>query len=217
MTLTAPRVLILEDHEIVASAVVALLEEQLPGTVTLRSNTFSKGLELLEKSQPVDLVILDVNLPGGGNISMLTALRDIQPGVKILIFTGQEDHRIALQFLSAGANGFLTKDSSEEEIGLAITKVLAGRKYMTEAIQQSVAESFFNKIDPRFNGENTVLSGREQQVMELLLEGKQTKQIAQELDLKLTTVSTHKGRIFEKMQVTNVIELFRKLNPTETE
>jgi two-component system, NarL family, invasion response regulator UvrY len=90
--------------------------------------------------------------------------------------------------------------------------VMNDQKFVTAAAQQLITHNFFEKLNPAKSTSETPLSPREKEVLELLLQGKWTKEIASELKLKLTTVSTHKSRIFEKMEVTNVIELFKKLD-----
>ena len=97
-----------------------------------------------------------------------------------------------------------------DQIGVAIITVLNDKKYMTELVRQQVTDSFFNKVSGHADPEPAALSPRETEVLDLLMEGKWVKEIAMKLNLKLTTVSTHKTRIFEKMQVSNIIELYKK-------
>lgn len=210
-----PHVLIMEDHHIVASSVADLTSSVLPGAEIRKAATFPKGLDLLKTGPPVDLIILDMQLPGGDSYGMVGTLREVQPGVRILIFTASEEPKHALHFFSAGANGFLSKTALPEQVGVAIRTVMDDKKYMTEQVHQLVVESFFKKIAPAKVFDNDVLSPREEDVLALLLEGKQSTQIAQDLNMKISTVSTHKTRIFEKMRVNNVIELFRKLKPED--
>jgi two-component system invasion response regulator UvrY len=210
---TTPHILILEDHEIVTTSLRNVIIETIPDSQIYTAGSFPKGLEILNSGNHFDLILLDIQLPGGLSYGMISALRNLQPAVRILVFTGNEEPKHALNFLSAGANGYLCKNVSLTEIAGAIRTVMEGKKYMTDQVHQLVAESFFKKISPSKVFENDALSPRELEVLQLLLEGKLSKHIAQELNLKITTVSTHKTRIFEKMQVTNIIELFRKLKP----
>ncbi|HEV7381496.1 MAG TPA: response regulator transcription factor [Dyadobacter sp.] len=206
-------ILILEDHDIVAASLTDVSREVLPGAEIRKAATFPKGLDLLRSGPPVDLVILDMKLPGGDNYAMVGALRGIQPDVRILVFTASEEPKHALHFFTAGANGFISKTASLPEVGVAIRTVMDDKKYMTEQVHQLVVESFFKKLAPSRVMEESALSPREQEVLELLLAGMPSKNIATELNMKISTVSTHKTRIFEKMQVSNIIELFRKLKP----
>lgn len=205
------RVLIIEDHELVAYTVANIVKDLYPGSTVSQAGTFLDGSQYLASGFSADLVILDMDIPGGDSYGMVGKLRAIQPEVRILIFTGYEEEKHALNFLSAGANGFLSKNAPMEQIGIAIKQVINGKKYMTEKVQQLVADSFFNKVSSKvMTVEPTALSPRETEVLDLLMEGKWVKEIALELNLKLTTVSTHKTRIFEKMKVNNIIELYKK-------
>ena len=159
----------------------------------------------------MDLVVLYVNLPGGELYGMVPILRAIQPGVRILIFTGSEQYAVALQFLNAGANGYLTKTHAMEEIGVAILTILSGQKYISEDMKQIVSDNIYKVFKPAGMPGTIDLSPREKEVLALLLDGKHTKQISAELNLKITTVSAHKARIFEKLQVSNVIDLFKRV------
>jgi len=165
----------------------------------------------LQNGLVADLVILDIFLPGGDMANMVQALRHIQPDVRILVYTGNEEYSIALQFLNAGANGYLTKSHPMKEVGVAIKTILDGQRYIAEEMKQIVTGHFSKLLNPDTPPENIELSPREREVMALLLDGKQKKQISEVLNLKLTTVSAHKTRIFDKFQVRNVIELFRKM------
>jgi two-component system, NarL family, invasion response regulator UvrY len=207
-----PYILVVEDHDIVASALELLITDHFHSATVRKVNAFPKALRLLESGQMADLIILDVDIPGGESYGMVASLRDKQPNVRILIFTGQDEKKHALKFLGVGANGFVPKNSDKSEVGLAIRTVMNDQKFVTAAAQQLITHNFFEKLNPAKSTSETPLSPREKEVLELLLQGKWTKEIASELKLKLTTVSTHKSRIFEKMEVTNVIELFKKLD-----
>ncbi|WP_254560993.1 LuxR C-terminal-related transcriptional regulator [Dyadobacter diqingensis] len=205
------KVLIIEDHEVVARSVAMIVEDLFSGSVVSLVSTFGQGTDLLQPAYKFDLIILDIDIPGGEFYGMIGSLRALQPDVRILVFTGQLEEKHALGFLSAGANGFLSKNSPMNQIGIAIRQVLNDKKYMTEQVQQQVADSFFNKVLGKTHTEPATLSPREMEVLDLLMQGKWVKEIALELNLKLTTVSTHKTRIFEKMQVSNIIELYKKV------
>ncbi|TDE14430.1 response regulator [Dyadobacter psychrotolerans] len=209
-------ILMIEDHEIVVSAVKTILKTYYPKTILHAAGNFQKGLRLLETGPAVDAVILDLDIPGGDSTKMIGALRQMQQDVPILIFTGQDEERYALRFLSAGANGFLSKNAPLEECVTALQAVVNHGKYVSKSVQQIITNNFFDRrISPKETKDHTELSHRENEILALLLEGKWTKEIATELKLKLTTVSTHKARIFKKMDVSNVIELFKKSKKEE--
>jgi two-component system, NarL family, invasion response regulator UvrY len=212
---TAKKFLIIEDHGIVAAAMERIISDLYPEAQVDTAPNFPKGLKSLEIIGTADLVILDMDIPGGESFDMIRILRAKQPGIRILIFTGHDENRYAVRFLSAGANGFLSKHLGPDECVRALKLVMDDKKYMSEEVHQMVAKSFFEKINPLDEYKYPPLSPREKEVLDLLLDGKATKEIGDALNLKLTTVSTHKTRIFEKLQVTNIIELFKKLRPEE--
>jgi two-component system invasion response regulator UvrY len=208
-----PHILIIEDHAIVVTALEMVLMAHFPEALVHKASTFPDGLQILESRCPVDLIILDMEIPGGESYKMIEILRGIQPDVKVLIFTGHEEERHALRFLKAGANGFLSKNAPLEDCGTAVKIVLSDKKYVSEQVQQIITNSLFDKpVNSR--NESVKLTPRENEVLELLLQGKWIKQIAKALNLNPTTVSTHKARIFQKLEVKNIIELFKKLNST---
>lgn len=202
--------LIIEDHELVAFSVTIIIENLFPDPLVKHANSLAAATNLLSSGFVADLIILDIDIPDGETYAMIGRLRHLQENVRILVFTGQKEEKFALNFLSAGANGFLSKNAPMEQIGVAIRQVLNGKKYITEQVQEQVAERFFNKVLGGSMDEPVSLSPRETEVLDLLMEGKWVKEIALELNLKLTTVSTHKTRIFEKMKVNNLIDLFKK-------
>lgn len=207
---TYPYILIIEDHEVVSAAVEALVMEDFPEASFRKAGSFPKGKKLLTEGPPVDLIVLDVDIPGGESYKMVETLRSIQPNVNVLVFTGQDENPHAIRFLKAGANGFLSKNAPFEQCAVAVKMILNGKKYVSDTVQEIITSSFFDKSPASDESYDSALSPRETEVMELLLQGKWTKDIALELNLNPTTVSTHKAKIFQKMDVTNVIDLYKK-------
>lgn len=212
------RILIIEDHEIVLWALVAIIEEKLPNTELHTAPTFEHGLSYLEKKS-VSLIVLDIDVPGGNSPKMITLLRKIQPQVRILIHTAMNEEDFSVKYLTAGADGFLSKKAPFQSIEEALMTVLNGKKYMSLQTQSFIAENYlknpYKKVKNDFN--NVTVTPREREILYLLLSGKWTKQIAEELGIKWSTVSSHKMKILEKFDVTNVIELYRKIEKENPE
>ncbi|ACT93309.1 response regulator [Dyadobacter fermentans] len=202
-------VLLVEDHSIVRMGVRLLIEDFLPSVTVVEAATFSETLKHLQ-SRFFDLVILDIKIPGGEAFNMIGKIRDIQNKVKILVFSSQDEELYAIHYVKAGANGYLPKDTSNEELEKAITSVLAGGTYISNVIQDQLVN---NTLLERESKESPleILSNRELEIMDMLLTGKWTKDIALDLNIKESTVSTYKARIFEKLEVTNILELFKKV------
>ncbi|WAC15172.1 response regulator transcription factor [Dyadobacter pollutisoli] len=202
-------ILLVEDHSIVRMGVKLLIEDFLPSVNIVEAGTFNETLRQLQ-TRYFDLVLLDIRIPGGEAFQMITRIREIQPKVKILIFSSQDEELYAIHYVRTGANGFLPKDSTNEEVEKAITSVLNGGTYISSIIQDQLVN---NTLLERESKESPleILSNRELEIMDLLLTGKWTKDIATDLNIKESTVSTYKARIFEKLEVTNILELFKKV------
>jgi len=209
------RILIIEDHAIVRMGIDFLITDMFMEVDVQQASNFALALDILQKNT-FDLIILDINIPGGENSRMIDKIRKIQSDARILVFSASEEEVYALHYLDAGANGFLSKGSSEEEYKAAIRAVIKDGRFVSSKVQQIMIN---NILDSKYANSNPLenLSKRELEVMYLLVQGKWTKEIATSLDLKETTISTYKSRIFEKMEVSNVIEMFKKLELHKTE
>jgi DNA-binding NarL/FixJ family response regulator len=205
------QILLIEDHEIIVWALTRIIEKGFKGTGLFAASSFNEGLRILERNT-VNLIILDIDMPDGNTPSMITDLHKVQSQVPILVHSGLPEKDYSLKYLGAGANGFVSKNAPFSTISDAISVVLNGKKYISTITHDVIAETFLNG-NPKApkKKENFYLTERENEVIRLLLKGKWTKEIAAELGLKVTTISTHKGNIFEKFGVDNSVELFIKV------
>lgn len=203
------KILLVEDHAIVRLATRFLILDLLNPVVVHEAGSFSETLVHLSSS-PIDLIMLDINIPDGEGFNMIPKIREIQPKVLIMIFSSLEEEIYALHYIKAGANGFLSKNASQEEIKKAILSMLDVGNYISMAVQQQLLR---NTLENKPNGENPLehLSQRELEVMDMLIEGYWTKEIAIKLNLTESSVSTYKARIFEKLKVSTLIEMFKKV------
>ena len=207
-------VLIIDDHQIVANAVKLLIIENITDVNIFKAADFPSAIDTLLSQEKIDLIILDIGIPGGRDHLMIEEIRKIHANVPILIFSANDESSFAKQYLRSGANGFVSKGADEEDLLAAIKIALSGGKYISPHMQQLILEEFIgNKAaqNEASTDYRNSLTAREYDVMLLLLKGKWTKEIADELQIKLSTVSAHKSRIFEKFQVDNVIDLFKKV------
>jgi len=203
-----PDILIAEDHSIVRVGTVMLIRELYPSAKIAEAETFQEVLDELSKST-FKLLMLDIHIPGGDNLQMIDAVHLRQPGLPILIFSSYEEHMYALRYIQAGAKGYIQKRSPADEIKRAIQKVINNEKYISSEVQELLVNQM---LDAKITGERTrSLSNREMDVMQLLIKGATTSEIKHALNLQDSTVSTYKAKIFEKLQVSNVIELAEKV------
>lgn len=209
------KILIVEDHFMVRISLKIMLNELFGQAIPFEAERFEDALELAASHQ-FELIILDIDIPGGKGTAMIDLLRQRQPGVVILVCSAADEEKHALNYIAEGANGYLSKSAPKDEAMTAIATVLKRNKYVSQTVQQQLLDGV-HKGNRTGNRALIVkhLSSREYEVMQLLLEGKWVKEIAASLDLRANTISTYKARIFEKMEVTNLFELFKKVNPPE--
>lgn len=206
--------LITDDHSIVRQGISMLINELFLSPKIYKSGNFKDTFKILNETK-IDLLILDINFPEGNSINIIKDIKTIQPEIKILIFTAYNEDIYALRYLNSGASGYLNKGSSEEEMKQALTSMILSGKYLTQNVKDRILDSYITKspINPIEQ-----LSNRELEVARMLIKGLGNLEISDLLNIKKTTVSTFKNRIFEKLEIDNLaalIELFRLYNDDE--
>lgn len=203
--------MIADDHGIVRLGVSQILKEVEPLARIYEADDFDETIRVLNE-HAIDLLILDINIPGGNNFQMIHAVRSKRPDVKVLIFSAFNEELYATRYFKAGANGYLQKDSAPEEVRNAVTTVLSGRHYMSPNVREYYLRSVIGKTKDNERSVNPLglLSDRETEVARMLVSGVSQTKIAEKLNLHTSTVGTHKYRIFEKLSVSNLAELIEK-------
>ena len=159
--------------------------------------------ELVRTNKP-DMVLLDVGLPDKNGLDVLKELKSEFPDLRVLVLSMYPEDRFEERFLKAGASGYLTKDIEPEKLIESIRKISRGEKFVSQKLAQKLAFDINNNSE---KPPHELLSDREFQVMCLIASGKSLKKIAESLTLGLTTVSTYRARVLEKMQIENNIQL----------
>jgi DNA-binding NarL/FixJ family response regulator len=203
-----PVILIAEDHAVVRMGISMMIKSIFPDAVTHEAINFDQAVQMVS-AKDFDLVLLDIHMPGGDNLQMVEALRLRKAHVPILIFSSYEEQLYALRYLEAGANGFLPKKSDQDTITLAIRTVLGGDIYISNNLRNQLLQERFKKRPEKQAAGH--LSPREVEVMQWLVKGKSPSEIRQIMNVHSSTISTYKTRIFEKMEVSNLIELADKV------
>jgi two-component system, NarL family, invasion response regulator UvrY len=199
------QIIIAEDHPLILVGIQHLLTEHKPEAVITCTTDFRKTISMLEK-QKFDLLIMDINLPGGDKVGMVHSVRLKQPGIPILVCSSYDEQLYALPFLKAGANGYISKTAMNENFTKAVDQVLSGNTYASPEVMQNAFRQLFNAKDSE-DAATDKLSERELEVARLLVKGSSTKTIGEHLNLSPSSVSIYKSKIFEKLGVSNVIEL----------
>jgi two-component system, NarL family, invasion response regulator UvrY len=163
------------------------------------------GDDLLKKIPGSDLsvILMDVAMPGKTGLDLLKQLRDEQPKLPVLVLTVYPEEHYAIRYFKAGASGFITKESSTDQIYAAVRKVANGGKFASAEITEKLAFDFGKSDRPLHEN----LSDREYQVFMMLAEGESPTDIGKMLSLSVKTISTHRARILDKMQMKKNAEL----------
>lgn len=196
------KILLVDDHSVVRHGVSVLLKKAFDKVTITQADDFEDLLSKLDQKH--DLLFLDINLPGGNSTKMIEQIRAIQPDLLIMMFSAYDESRYALRYIHAGANGFLNKYSKDEEIIKAVKSILETGKYISDVVKEKIVENaLLNKpINPLEK-----LSDREVEVAELLVSGDGNLEISNKLNIQMSTVSTLKNRIFDKLGINNVVRL----------
>ncbi len=199
------RIVIADDHTIVREGLKQVLAAA--GDLTVIAEAQNGG-EVMQRVRELefDVLLLDMSMPGKSGIELIKQVRNEKPKLRILVLSMHEEEQYAVRALKAGAAGYLTKESASDQLVAAIRKVAAGGAYITSAVAEQFAlGAMANTSGPP----HAALSDREYQVFEMLVAGKSVTDIAERLNLSVKTVSTHKARIMQKMNMTNPAELIR--------
>lgn len=195
--------LLVDDHNIVRSGIRGLLLQIFKPCEVYEAFDGDSATEKL-KERKYDLVMMDIQMPNTDTLALVEYISIEYPDARVLIFSMSSENIYAKRFLKAGAKGFLRKDASLDEIKKAINIVLNNRKYMSDSqVSLMVDENLSGKPANVFEK----LSPREFEIASLLLAGQTLSGISQSLNLQTSTVGTHKARLFEKLGVTNLLEL----------
>jgi DNA-binding NarL/FixJ family response regulator len=198
------RILIADDHAIYREGLKKVLEAA--GLVVVaQAATGEEALQAARTSHP-DVAVLDLSMPGRGGIETVQELKRREPRIRVLVLTMHAEDNFAVRCLREGADGYLTKDATPEQVVVAVRKVYSGGKY----VSANLAERLASSLDVNFlRPPHEKLSHREFQVISLIGAGKSAAEIAAELHLSVKTVSTYRARILEKMDMKSTVEIIR--------
>jgi two-component system invasion response regulator UvrY len=199
------RLLIADDHAIVRKGLKQLLQEEYPSVVVEEAGD-AEGLIKKAITGEWDVVICDMNMPGRSGLDALKQIKQISPKLPVLIMSMYPAEQYAIRVLKAGASGYLSKDSIHDELIKAVQTVLRGKKFITPSIAEKLLDVFDTDNEQPSHGS---LSDREFDVFKLLAAGRTITEIADQLSISPTTVSTYRFRILEKMDMKTNAELTR--------
>lgn len=199
------RILVADDHPLVRRGITGLLADLLGRVDVVEAQTTHEALAAVAHG-PLDLVLLDLAMPGGDPLDLIEAIRVHAPRLPVLVFTMYEEPALAVRLLRAGADGYVSKTRPADELTEAVERLLAGRKYVGPELAEYLAEHLDAHTSVALHER---LSKREFQVMLGLGAGRTVSEIAESLHLSVKTVSTYRARLLEKMGMTTNAQLVR--------
>lgn len=198
------RVLIADDHAVVREGLKEILRDTADITVAGEAMT---AAEVLTKAQSIaiDVVLLDISMPGTADFATLAQLRRDHPKLPILVLSMHSEQHYGIRVLRAGASGYLMKDTAPDQLVIAIRKVASGAKYVSPSLAERIAHGFSIPDRPSHD----LLSDREYAVLCAIGRGKAISEISADLGVSVKTVSTYRTRLLVKMSLQNNAELVR--------
>jgi two-component system invasion response regulator UvrY len=199
------RIIIADDHPILRAGMVSVLNASPDLRVVAEAGNGAEVLRAM-RDTPFDVLLLDVSMPGKSGLDLMRQVRKDNPRLPILIVSSFPEDQYALRSIRAGASGYITKMSAPGELVSAVRTVATGRKYITPAIAEMLAEAV-ERPDNATPHEG--LSDREFQTMKMIAAGHSLTEIAEVLCISVKTVSVYRSRVLEKMRMKSNVELTR--------
>ncbi len=196
------RVMLVDDHALIRVALRRILEEAGDIEVVAEAGNGEEAVDIARR-QPVDLVVMDVDMPGIGGVEATRKLNTISGGPKVIVISVHSQDPYPKRLLEAGASGYLSKSSGAQEVLTAIRTVYNGQPYVAPEVAGQLALASINRTESPLD----LLTQREMQVMLMLTRGQNAQAISRNLNLSPKTVCTYRYRLYEKLDVRNDVEL----------
>ncbi len=200
------RILLADDHKITRQGLRSLLEKQPDMEVVAEAEEGRTAVRLVRELVP-NVVIMDVSMPDLNGMEATRRIVAEFPNVKIIALSMHSDSLFVTEMLRSGASGYLLKDCAFEELERAIRTVMANKTYLSPSISGVVVDDYLHRLSKADFSNSEVLSDREREVLQLVAEGKSTKQIALKLHISTKTVETHRRQVMNKLDIHTVAEL----------
>jgi len=197
---------IADDHKLFRLGLKQLINKQPGVNVIGEAATGFEAVNAVKDLQP-DVVFMDISMPELNGIEATRRIVEEGLSTRVIILSMHADRRYISEALRAGARGYLLKDSAPEEVVRAIHKVMRGQFYLAPTINEQVIEEFIHLSQADSHSPFSLLSAREREVLQLVAEGKSTRDIADKLNLSAKTIETHRMHIMEKLNMHTVAEL----------
>jgi DNA-binding NarL/FixJ family response regulator len=201
------RVLLADDHALVRAGIRALLEK-IPSTeVVGEAGTGREALELVRSKLP-NIALMDIAMTELGGLEALPRITKDFPSVKVIILSAHSSEEYVIRALREGAAGYMLKDSATTELELAINSVIQGNIYLSPSISRTVIDDYLQRVSGAVSPLEQ-LTSRQREILQLIAEGKNTKEIAAELDISVKTVEAHRLQLMDRLNIHDIPGLVR--------
>ena len=194
------RVIIADDHPLIREGLRKVLARE-PDMEVVGEASDAAALIRLVRTSEMDVVLMDINMPGSGSLETLQVIGALRPGLPVLVISMLPEEHAALRYLRAGAAGYVSKEAAADELVGAIRKVLGGGRYVSAPLAEYIADGRKLRHD--------LLSPRELQVLQLIARGRSVKAIAEDLSLSVSTVHSHRSHVLEKLRLRSDVDIAR--------
>ena len=198
------RVFMVDDHALVRTGLRMILAGEADIEIVGEADSGEDALPRIRQLKP-DVVLCDLHLPGVSGLEVTERIVRGDYGSRVIVVSGLEDAPMPKRLIEAGASGYVGKGGDASELVRAVRTVASGKRYLASTIAQNMALSGLDGEDSPFDA----LTAREMEIAMLLIQGLRQEQIAQRLSLSAKTINTHKTRLFDKLQITDMIALAR--------
>lgn len=205
------KIILVDDHQIVRDGIKSLLAGAKEIDIIGEASEGNELLNLLKTKKP-DVLVMDISMPGMSGIELTKAVKEQFPKIEVLILSMYTQEDFVLNAVSAGAKGYLPKNTTRNELINAIVALYEGKQYFNEAISSILLSSYVNTVQKKTNTEETetpTLSAREIEILKLYVEGASNQEIADKLFISIRTVESHKNHMMQKLNIKSIVELVK--------
>jgi DNA-binding NarL/FixJ family response regulator len=205
--MNATRVLLVDDHVLVRAGIRALLEKIPNVDVVGEAGTGREAVELIKSESP-SLVLMDIAMRELGGLEALARITKDFPSVKVIILSAHANEEYVIRALRSGAAGYMLKDAATAELDLAIRSVIEDKTYLSPSISRTVIDSYLERVGGQASPLEQ-LTPRQREILQSIAEGKNTKEIASDLEISVKTVESHRLQLMERLNIHDVPGLVR--------
>jgi DNA-binding NarL/FixJ family response regulator len=205
-TMRQLRVLIADDHEVARKGIRSILEAHPGWEVCAEAKDGREAVEFAAQFKP-DVLLIDIGMPNLNGLDAARQILSISPQARILILTIHDSEHVVREVLVAGARGFLLKSDAGRDLIAAVEALQEGRTFFTSKVSQMMLDGYLHPTQTHSDTEQRVLTPREREVIQLVAEGKTTKEIATTLSLSVKTAETHRTNLMRKLDLHSIADL----------